>query len=163
MNTLEKHSNQIIRKEVTQLIKKGHAHCTFEESVENLSLKNAGEKPNDLPYSIWKLVEHLRITQWDILEFSKYPNHQSPNWPDDYWPNEDYPADQATWEKSLQLIVHNRNEFIALLNNAAKDLYEPFPYGDGQNLLREALLIADHNSYHIGQIVVIRRLLNDWT
>lgn len=156
------HSDKIIKDQLTQLLTKAHAHATLDEALENISTEDAGKKPNDLPYSIWKLVEHIRITQWDILEFSRNPNHQSPNWPDDYWPKEDAPADENAWKNALQQIKNDSNEFIALLNEPESDLYTPFPHGNGQNLLREAMLIADHTSYHTGQIIAIRRLLNDW-
>lgn len=149
-------------KQLISLIEKGNAHVSFEKSVDDLAFKNTGIKPANLPYSISKLVEHIRIVQWDILEFSRNPYHISPEWPKEYWPAEDAPADEQSWQKSLRQIRQNRTDFIALLNKPGVDLYTPFLHGDGQNLLREALLIADHNSYHTGQIILIRRLLNDW-
>ena len=153
---------QLIIKELEELINKGNAHASFDEAVKGISHQLLGSVPNDLPYSIWQLVEHIRIAQWDILEFSRNPRHQSIKWPDDYWPKERTPADPKDWKKSLDQIASDRKAFITLLHDAGEDLYTPFPYGDGQSLLREALLIADHTSYHTGEIILLRRILEDW-
>lgn len=153
----------IVRTQLTQLLTKAHAHATFNDAVENISMENLSKKPGNLPYSIWQLVEHIRITQWDILRFSKDANHKSPEWPKEYWPKEDTPPNAAAWKNALAQIQKDRNEFIALLNDDKVDLYTPFPHGTGQNLLREALLIANHSSYHTGQIILIRKLLNNWS
>jgi hypothetical protein len=155
-------ADTVIKKQLTELLTIAIAHATFEDAVENLALNIVGIKPNNLPYSIWQLVEHIRITQWDILEFSRNPGHESPKWPDEYWPKKDEPDDKAAWDKSLKQIEDEKDEFIKLINDPAADLYTPFKHGDGQNLLREALLIADHTSYHVGEIIVLRRLLDVW-
>lgn len=155
-------NNQVLIRELSALLEEGNAHVSFEEAVNNLPEPFRGEKPANLPYSIWQLVEHLRIAQWDILEFSRNPNYQSPKWPEGYWVKETAPADDEAWKNSLKQIKKDRKDFIALLESPGSDLYEPFPHGSGQNLLREALLIADHNSYHTGEIVIVRRLLGDW-
>jgi hypothetical protein len=155
-------NDDIVKKLLTELIIKGNAHASLEEVVADLPIEDVGNKPGDLPYSIWKLVEHIRITQWDILEFSRNPEHTSPNWPDGYWPSTDAPSNEKEWERSLLQIKKERDEFIRLLSDPAADLYHPFAHGEGQNLFREAILIADHTSYHLGQIIVIRRLLNNW-
>jgi len=159
---LNNHSERIIRNQLTELLTKASAHSAFDDAVKNIPFENLGKKPANLPYSIWKLAEHIRITQWDILEFSRDPNHQSPKWPEGYWPQEDAPANEKAWETSLKQIKNDLDEFIELINSSESDLYAPFPHGTGQNLLREAMLIADHTSYHTGQIIVVRRLLNDW-
>jgi hypothetical protein len=151
-----------IRKQLLALLKGGEAHQPFEKAVKDLPSTLRGVKPDKLPYTIWQLVEHIRIVQWDILEFSRDPAHQSPEWPEGYWPPETAPADDAAWEKALAQITQDRDAFIALLNDPQVDLYAPFPHGDGQNLLREALLIGDHTSYHTGEIIIIRRLLDAW-
>jgi hypothetical protein len=153
---------KLITKHLIDLITKGNAHVTFEQAAENISFKNVGIKPTNLPYSIWMLAEHTRITQADILDFSINSNYKELKWPDDYWPKDEMPKDESAWQKSLDQILHDRGRFIDLLNQPGVDLFKPFPHGNGQNLLREALLIADHNSYHTGEIVLIRRLLNDW-
>ena len=158
----ERDTRDAIVRELTDLLNGGHAHATLENAVKGLPVKYRGIKPEGLPYSIWQLVEHIRIAQCDILEFSKNPGYKSPVWPDDYWPSSAAPADEATWKSSLRQVKNDLKEFISLLENPANDLYTPFAHGEGQNLLREALLIADHTSYHVGQIIVIRRILGIW-
>jgi hypothetical protein len=153
---------KLIIKELETLINKSNAHVSFDEAVKGISRQVLGSVPNDLPYSIWQLVEHIRIVQWDILEFSRNPHHQSPKWPDEYWPKERTPADPKGWKKSLDQIAADRKAFTALLHEAGEDLYKPFSHGDGQTLFREAVLIADHTSYHTGEIILLRRILEDW-
>ena len=155
-------SDKLIIQQITDLLTGGNAHVTLEDATGNLSLGNVSKKPDNLPYSIWQLVEHIRITQWDIVEFSRDPDYQSPEWPAGYWPKEEAPANEKEWKNTLEQIKKDRQEFVELLNAPAVDLYTPFPHGSGQNLLREALLISDHTSYHLGQIILVRRLLNDW-
>lgn len=144
------------------LLTQGNAHVTFEDAVKDLPAHLRGIQPEGLPYSIWQLVEHIRITQWDILEFSQNASHVSPAWPDEYWPTELAPATKQDWEHTLGQIRKDLHAFIALLKDPAADLYLPFAHGDGQHLFREALLMADHTAYHTGQIILIRRLLNAW-
>lgn len=153
---------KLIIQQLTDLITKGNAHVTFEKAAANISFKNIGIKPNNLPYSIWMLAEHIRITQADILDFSINPDYKELKWPDEYWPKEELPENENAWQKCLYQIRQDRDQFIDLLHQPEVDLFTPFPHGNGQNLLREALLIADHNSYHTGEIVLIRRLLGDW-
>lgn len=155
-------NRKIVVKELLSLIRKGNAHAAFEEAVKEIAFESLNAKPAGLPYTIWQLVEHIRITQWDILEFCKQPGHTSPDWPDGYWPAAEEKADLAAWEKTLESIRKDRASFIQLLEDEHRDLHAPFPYGDGQSLFREALVLADHTSYHLGQIIVLRRLLGDW-
>ncbi len=151
-----------MEKELIKLLSKAlegrQAHIDFEAAVEGIPLEYCGRKVENLPYTIWQLVEHIRIAQKDILEFSINPEYQAPSWPEDYWPEQQEPADSAQWENALKEIKADRKAFISLLEDPESDLYKPFPQGSGQNLLREALLILDHNSYHTGQIIVMRRL-----
>lgn len=154
--------NKELVKTLEQLLAGGQAHATFDDAVKHLPANLRSVVPEGMPYSIWQLVEHIRITQWDILEFSRDPKHQSPSWPEGYWPEEAGPADEAAWKKSLEQIKSDLKAFIGLLKDPDADLYAPFPHGDGQHLLREALLIADHTSYHTGEIIVLRRLLGAW-
>lgn len=158
----QKSEDELLREQLVDLIIQGNAHVGFQEATRNISIANIGVKPFKLPYSIWMLVEHIRKIQADILNFSRNPGYKSPNWPDDFWPTEEAPDDLEKWDKSLKRYKHDRDVFVALIQNIDNDLYRPFPYGEGQNLLREALLIADHTSYHVGEIIVLRRLLNDW-
>ena len=153
---------QSLIQQLIDLLTKGNAHVTFEKAIENVSFSNIGVKPHNLPYTIWMLAEHLRIAQADILDFSINPGYEELNWPDDYWPKTESPKDESEWKNCVDQIRKDTEQFIALLNQTDIDLFKPFAHGSGQNLLREALLIADHNSYHTGEIVLIRKLLNDW-
>lgn len=146
--------------ELEQLLDGGTAHVGLKEATADIPFDLLGEKPHNLPYSIWQLVEHIRIAQWDMLEFSIDGSHKSPKWPDAYWPEETAPADKNMWDKTLRQIEDDLEVFIELIQT--KDLYEPIPHGTGQNLLREALQIADHATYHIAEIVIMRRLLGIW-
>jgi len=157
--TMENQTSILVT-ELEKLLNGGGAHVGFKDAVANLPFNLLGEKPYNLPYSIWQLAEHIRIAQWDMLKFSQDGSHQSPKWPDEYWPKEPAPKDEHAWNNTLKQIDDDLEEFIALLDSS--DLYEPIPHGDGQSILREALQIADHNAYHIAEIVVIRRLLCAW-
>lgn len=153
---------QILIDNLIDLLRKGNAHASFDKAVANVSLEVAGAKPDKIPYSIWQLVEHIRIAQHDILEFSKGPDYKSPKWPDDYWPEEITPKNVAAWKASLDQIKSDREEFISMLRDHDNDIYKIFRHGTGQTLLKEGLVLADHNSYHTGEIIIIRRLLGDW-
>lgn len=146
--------------ELIKLLRGGTAHASLTDALANLPADLRGEKAGHLPYSIWQLLEHIRLAQWDMLEFSRDANHKSPKWPDDYWPEEAAPESDEAWENSINQINKDLEEFIKLLKTG--DLYTPFEHGDGQTLLREALQIADHNGYHTAEIIVIRRLLGAW-
>jgi hypothetical protein len=151
---------KILINELIKLLNGGSAHAGLDEALANLPAKLRGAKPDHLPYSIWQLVEHIRIGQWDMLKFSENEKHKSPKWPDEYWVKETDPKDEAEWERSIEQINNDREEFIELVKKG--DLYKDIPHGDGQSILREALQIADHNAYHIAEIIVIRRLLGAW-
>ncbi|WP_345156426.1 DinB family protein [Pontibacter saemangeumensis] len=151
-----------LREHLVKLLHGGQAFRTREEILDGITLRDAGKKVGQLPYSLWQLLEHLRIAQHDILEFSRNPQYQSPEWPDGYWPQEIAPADQEAFENTLQAIAADMNAMVQLVQNPANDLFEPFAHGSGQTLLREAMLVAEHNAYHLGEIVVLRRLLQDW-
>ena len=147
---------------LVDLIEKGNAHASLNDALNNMPFALLGEKPDNLPYSIWQLTEHIRIAQWDILEFSGNPHHKSPKWPEEYWPEKKAPGSEAEWERSLEQIRKDRDSFIDLLKKAGDKLDIPFEHGTGQSLLKEALVLADHNSYHTGEIIILRRLLNAW-
>ncbi|RIV19784.1 DinB family protein [Fibrisoma montanum] len=151
-----------LRNQLVKLLTRSEAHQSLDDALRDLPPALRGVKPDKLPYSIWQLVDHIRITQHDILEFSRDPDYQSPPWPEGYWPGEVAPADDAAWNETLTRIRQDRDAFIGLLQDPQQDLHEPFPHGDGQTLLREALLIADHTAYHVGEIIVVRRLLGAW-
>ena len=154
------HEHQILIAELTKLIEGGGAHATLEDALKDIPANLRGVKPENLPYSIWQLAEHIRIAQWDMLEFSRDGSHESPKWPDDYWPKENGPADDAAWEKTVEQINSDRAAFIELIK--FENLYKAIPRGNGQNVLREALQVADHTSYHTSEIILLRRLLGIW-
>ncbi|MCB2377280.1 DinB family protein [Hymenobacter sp. BT635] len=148
--------------ELIGMLEKGYAHASLEEICADIPPADLNRRVPQVPYTLWELTEHLRIAQWDILEFCRDAAHVSPEWPAGYWPDAAVPADEATFQATLRRITHDREEFITLLQDPAQDLLTPFAHGTGQNLLREAMLIADHNSYHMGQVVLLRRLLGNW-
>jgi hypothetical protein len=152
--------HKILIEELIKLLEGGGAHATLKDALDGIPADARGVKPNNMPYNIWQLAEHIRIAQWDMLEFSRDGSHQSPKWPDDYWPKESSPADDAAWQQTIDQINADRAEFIALLKSG--DIYSPIPHGDGQSILREALQVADHNAYHTAEIVLLRRLLGNW-
>lgn len=152
--------HEILIEELIKLLQGGGAHATLEDALKDIPAEARGVKPNGLPYSIWQLAEHIRIAQWDMLEFSKDGSHQSRNWPDDYWPKEAAPGSDEAWQKTIDSIYADRKAFIELLQSG--DIYSKIPHGTGQTVLREALQIADHNAYHTSEIILLRRLLGIW-
>ncbi len=151
-----------LRKRLVELLKGGQAHLGISDALADFPTEKRGAWANGLEHTAWQLLEHIRLAQWDILEFSRGPKHVSPDFPDGYWPNTPAPPDDAAWTKSVQSIASDLRAMIGLLTNSRTDLHAAFPWGDGQTLLREALLLADHNAYHIGQIVDLRRALGIW-
>jgi len=152
-----------IRDQVVALLKGGQAHVTFDDAVKDFPAKQRGVKPNGMPYTAWQLLEHIRIAQWDILEFSRDSKHTSPKWPEGYWPETEKPPSDAAWDKSIAAVKRSLLEMQNLINDPKTDLNAKIPHGTGQTILREALLMADHNAYHVGQLVMVRRLLGAWT
>jgi hypothetical protein len=151
-----------LRRHLIELLKGGSAHARFEEVVAGIPAKLRGQKPAGLPHSPWMLLEHMRLAQWDILEFSRNRRHVSPDWPKDYWPRCEAPPDAAAWSTSIKKFRRDLKTMENLVTNRKIDLYARIPWGEGQTILREALLVADHNAYHLAQLVDIRRLLGTW-
>jgi hypothetical protein len=160
INKTMHNQHKILTNELLKLLKGGNAHASLEDALEDLPAGLRGVKHDKLPYTIWQLVEHIRIAQWDMIQFSKDARHQSPKWPEEYWPKENAPKDEKEWNRSVQQINNDIDEFIMLINEA--DIYQNIAHGEGQNILREALQIADHNAYHTAEIIVARRLLGAW-
>jgi hypothetical protein len=152
----------ILRKQLVTLLTGSEAHVNFDAAIDGLPPDLRGVIPTGAEHSVWELVEHLRIALWDIVEFSREAGHVSPEWPSGYWPAAAAPADDAAWEASVEGFRHWLKEMCAFVNDETTDLYAPIPHGDGQTVLREAMLAADHNAYHVGQIVLVRRLLEAW-
>ena len=148
--------------ELTSLLTKGNAHATFEEATAGLTPERWNRRVPDLPYTIWQLVEHVRIAQEDIVEFCLDPEYESPKWPEGYWPAADATADEEQWQETLDHIRQTRQRFLHLLHAPGTDLLAKIPHGTGQTILREAFLIADHAAYHTGEIILVRRLLHAW-
>jgi hypothetical protein len=154
--------DQSLRDHLLYLLKGEGAHAKFEDVIGDFPEKLRGEKVANFPHTAWMLLEHLRLAQWDILEFSRNAKHKSPDWPSGYWPKEEAPPSADAWSKSVRAFRNDLKAMQKLVADPKSDLHKPFSWGDGQTLLREALLVADHNSYHLGQLVTLRRLLGAW-
>jgi hypothetical protein len=157
---MEKHA--ALRQHLLDLLKGANAHTTFQNAIEDFPAELRGKRPKGAPHSPWELLEHMRIAQWDILEFSRNPDHESPKFPDGYWPPKPEPPDAKAWDRSVRSFCQDLQSLSDLVVDNATDLYAPIPGGDGQTILREALLVADHNAYHLGQLVLLRRMLGAW-
>lgn len=151
-----------LREHVVNLLTAGHAHATFDQAVKGLAPELRGKVPKGAEHSAWQVLEHLRIAQWDILEFSRDAKHESPKWPEGYWPKEKAPADEKAWDKSVRAFKRDLKEMVELVQDEKTDLFAKIPHGDGQTILRQALLTADHNAYHVGELVLVRRLVGAW-
>ena len=154
--------DQSLRKHLLELLAGGSAHAKFEDVVKGLPARLRGVKPAKFPHTAWMLLEHLRLAQRDILEFSRNPKHTSPPWPSGYWPKTEAPPSAAAWNKSVLQFRRDLKAMQALVANRKTDLFARIRWGDGQTILREALLVADHNAYHLAQLVDLRRLLGEW-
>jgi hypothetical protein len=151
-----------LREHLLNLLQGGDAHLTFKAATADLPSHLRGAKPPAVLHSPWRLVEHMRIAQWDILEFCCNPKHVSPKFPEGYWPAGDAPPDGKSWEHSLAGFQADSQAMCDLVGNPATDLFARIPHGEGETILREALLVADHNAYHLGQLIVVRRALGSW-
>lgn len=150
-----------VRRLLIDQLRSPHAHATLRDALAGLPPEQRGARPAGQPHTPWRLLAHLRLAQWDIVEFSRGPEHVSPPFPDGYWPASDAPR-AGEWEEAIAAYERDLDAFAALLADPAIPLLTPFPWGDGQTLMREAQLIADHNAYHVGQIVMLRQLLGSW-
>ena len=157
-----KNPDQLLREHVQYVLRGGGAHLDFEAALADLPVELRGSKPKGLPHTPWRLLEHMRLAQWDILEFSRNPKHKSPAFPGGYWPHGDAPPSAGAWDHAVASFRADLQAMQDLVADPATDLFAPIPHGEGQTILREALLLADHNSYHLGQLVTVRRLLGAW-
>lgn len=153
-----------LREQLVALLRGGQAHVTFDDAIADFPEELCGAVPKGLEHSAWQILEHIRIAQRDILDFSAPPTggYQPMKFPDDYWPKSPVPPGPRAWEQSIAAIRKDQETFESLIAKPSADLYKPFCWGEGQNLLREALLIADHNAYHLGELIFLRRLLGIW-
>lgn len=151
-----------LRQQLSKFIDFGEAHATADDAMADLDLELQGRKPKGVEHSPWELLEHIRITQHDILDFCVNPKYQEHEWPRDYWPTSAHPPDAASWKKSVGGFRKDRDALRALATDATTDLFAKIPHGDGQTYLRELLLAQDHLSYHIGQLILVRQMLDAW-
>ena len=162
-STSRESNDKPLRDHLLYVLRGGGAHIDFDTAIKGLPAELRGKKVRGLEFTAWRLLEHMRIAQWDILEFSRNAKHISPEFPDGYWPATDVPPDDRAWDKSVRVFRADLAAMENLVADPASDLFTPFPHGEGQTLLREALLVADHNAYHLGQMVMLRRLLKSWS
>lgn len=148
-----------LRKQLVKAMSGHEAHIDFDSAMEDFPAEMRGRKPEGAPHSAWQLLEHMRIAQKDILEFSRSPQHKSPKWPDEYWPKAAAPPDLEAWNNSILNFQKDSKEMDALVQDAEQNLFLAFKHGSGQTLLREALLVASHNSYHLGQLMYLKKIL----
>jgi hypothetical protein len=155
--------DRALRDHLVKLLQGGQAHCTFDEAVKDMPTDRLGATAPGMPHSSWQLLEHLRVAQKDILDFSRDPHYKAPRWPDDYWPASPEPPTAAAWDASLAAFRQDLKAMCDLVLDPAVDLFAPIKWGEGQTVLREAMLVADHNAYHLSQLVTLRRILGTWS
>ncbi len=155
-------TDQDLRKQLVTLLKGGQAHVHFGDALDDFPVRKRGVPAKGLAHTAWQLLEHVRIAQWDILEFSRNADHVSPEFPEGYWPKSPIPPSPAAWDKSIRDFHYDLLQMIALVENPKTDLHAAIPHGNGKTILREVLVLADHNSYHLGQLVDLRRALGIW-
>lgn len=153
-------NDEALRKHVIDLLKSGHAHADLESVIRGWKPELRGTRVAGFNHTAWQLLEHLRIAQWDMLGFSKSADHVSPAYPDGYWPDGEAPPDAAAWDGSVAQFLRDQGAMQSLVLDTSIDLFERIPHGDGQTVLKEALTLADHNAYHIGQLMVLRKHLD---
>ena len=151
--------DESVRKHVLYLLRGGGAHLSFDDLVDSFPADLCNRQIEGLPYTPWQVLEHMRLAQWDILEFSRDPNHVSPEFPKGYWPDPNESGTAALWQKSVDEFRNDLRQMEALVEDPSTDLYAKIPHGDGQTILREALLTADHNAYHLGVLTVMARIV----
>jgi hypothetical protein len=155
-------ADDVVREQVLKLLRGGNAHLTLDQIVEGYPSEAINELPPNVPYSPWHLLEHIRIAQRDILEFIRDPDHVSPKWPEGYWPPEGERADQARWQDTIQSLHSDMQELQAMVQDPNTDLYADLPHAEGYTVLREMLLVADHNSHHLGEFAILRQVMGTW-
>ena len=160
--SLDRAQDQALRDHLLELLKAGSAHLGFDEALEGLPGELRGKKAPGLTHTVWQLVEHLRLAQWDILDFSRNPDYKEARFPDDYWPATEAPLSDEAWEQSVAAFRRDLRAMKDLVADPSTDLFAKIPWGTGQTILREAMLVADHNAYHVGQIVTVRQGLGAW-
>jgi len=160
---MDQTKTESLRMQLIENLKGSNAHIEFTESIKDFPAPARGKRPRGSPHSPWEILEHMRIAQWDILEFSRDPDHVSPSFPAGYWPTKPEPPDDKAWDRSVNSFLQDLHSLCALIADESTDLLARIPQGTGQTILREALVTIDHNAYHLGQLVLLRRMLGAWT
>lgn len=156
-------SDQHIREQLVNLLTKPQAHMMFDDAVRDFPLAQINTRPPNVDYTFWHLVEHLRICQWDILDYCRNPNYQFMEWPRGYWPAPESTTDAAGWQHSLNQFRADLRDLVAIVRNPQTDLYAPIPHGyGGHTIFREIMVVASHNAYHIGELTILRGVMNLW-
>lgn len=151
--------DKALREQLLQALRGDQSHIDFDSAIAGLPAELSGVKPEAAPHTAWQLLEHMRMAQHDILEFSRNPTHKSPKWPEGYWPPAATPPDKKAWELSAASFRKEAQEMADLISSPSQDLFAPIEGGTGQTLLREALVLAAHNSYHLGQLMYLKKIL----
>lgn len=151
-----------LREQVVGLLKGGHAHMSFEQAVDQFPFEAVNQRPPNVSYTPWRLLEHIRIAQWDILEFIQNPDHESPPWPEGYWPHPEADADERRWQRTLEGFREDHKALVELAANPETDLSAPLPHAPDYTILRELLVVADHNAYHLGEFAILRQVMGTW-
>ena len=155
-------SDQVLRQQLLALLRGGNAHMTFDQALAGFPVKHINTRPFQVPYTPWHLLEHLRIAQWDILEFVRNPGHISPDWPEGYWPAQDTQATPRQWEEALVTFRADLQAVMEIVKNPETDFFNPLPHALGYTIFREVLLVADHNAYHVGEFAILRQVMGTW-
>ncbi|MBO0796508.1 MAG: DinB family protein [Ktedonobacteraceae bacterium] len=155
-------TDQVVREHLRNLLLGGNAHMTFDDAVADFPAEHFNTRPPQVTYTPWHILEHLRITQWDILEFIRNPHYVSPQWPEGYWPAPSARTDRHGWEQTLASFRADLQTLIQMVDDPETNLYQTLPHGEGQTILREILLVADHNAYHIGEFAILRQVMGTW-
>ena len=154
--------DKALREQLATFLQGDQAHMSLADAVKGFPVKDMNVRPRNVPYTFWHLLEHIRIAQWDIVEFIKNPNYEELKFPDDYWPKKNAKATKKDWDHTLAQYASDLREMIAIVKDPKTDLHARIPHGDGQTILREAILIVDHNAYHIGEFAILRQVVGNW-
>ncbi len=155
-------SDQVVREQLLALLNGGNAHMPFEEAVADFPVEHFNTRPPDIAYTPWHILEHLRIAQWDILDFIRNPDYVTPEWPKEYWPDPGETADQAQWDKTINLFLSDAGSLREIVSDPETDLYAPITHAPDYTILREILVVSDHNAYHIGEFAILRQVMGTW-
>ncbi len=155
-------SDAVLRKQLVALLRGGNAHMPLEDAVADFPMEAINRQPPNVPYSPWHLLEHLRLTQWDILDFIRNPKYVYRQWPEDYWPAPGEQADAVKWQETISRFKADQDSLASIVQDPATDLTADLAHAPGYNILREILVVSDHNAYHIGEFAILRQVMGTW-